>query len=219
MDIRGRFTGFLIVVTAALALSFFGHVFLFDHWRMQHERQLHRSKILEEVLRLQRLVMDVETNFRGYLLTEQPSFLEPINQAESRLEVGMAQLRDLTTSTPGLQAGVGVLSARLREFVESKQALVATVRMDKQEQVRLYVRGGSGRALFLTVEKAIGDFEMRIQRELPHEAMSYDSWMQRARWQLLSLESLGVLLCVYLTRVLGFSKKSLLEGRSFQLLP
>ena len=91
--------------------------------------------------------------------------------------------------------------------------------MDKQEQVRLYVRGGSGRALFLTVEKAIGDFEMRIQRELPHEAMSYDSWMQRARWQLLSLESLGVLLCVYLTWVLGFPKKSLLEGRSFQLLP
>ncbi|MDR4479795.1 MAG: CHASE3 domain-containing protein [Nitrospira sp.] len=219
MDIRGRFIGFLIVVTAALALSFFGHLFLFDHWRMQHERQLHRSKILEEVLRLQRLVMDVETNFRGYLLTEQPSFLEPINQAESRLEAGMVRLRALTTSIPGLQAGVGVLSARLREFVESKKALVATVRMDKQEQVHLYVRGGSGRALFLTIEKAIGDFETRIQRELPHEAISYESWMQRARWQLLILESLGIMLCVYLTRVLGFSKKSFIEGRSFQVLP
>ena len=219
MDICGRFIGLLIILTAALALSFFGHQLLFDHWRMQHERQLQRSTILEEVLRLQRLVMDVETNFRGYLLTEQPAFLEPINQAENRLQAGMARLQDLTTRTPGLQAGVGVLSARLKEFIESKQALIANVRMDKQEQVRLYVRGGSGRALFLTIEKAIGDFEMRIQRELPHEAVSYESWMQRARWQLLTLETLGVLVCVYFTRVLGFPRKPLFEGRSCQLRP
>jgi CHASE3 domain sensor protein len=91
---------------------------------MQHERRLQRSTILEEVLRLQRLVMDVETDFRGYFLTEQPSFLEPINQAETRLQIGLARLQDLTTSTPGLQAGVGVLSARLKEFIESKQALI-----------------------------------------------------------------------------------------------
>lgn len=218
MDIRGRFIGLLIVATAALALSFFAHVFLFDQWRMQHERQLHRSKILAEVLRLQRLVMDVETNFRGYLLTEQSSFLEPINLAESRLETGMAQLTDLTASAPGLQAGAGVLAARLKEFVESKKALVAVVGTDKQEQVRLYVRGGSGRALFLTIEKAIGDFEMRIQREIPVEAMTYESWMQRARWQLLFLEGLGVILCVYLTRAFGLPKKKFFE-QDARLLP
>lgn len=211
MGIRGRIIGLLLVVTTALALSFYGHVFLFDQWRMQHERQLHRSKILEEVLRLQRLVMDVETNFRGYLLTEQTSFLEPINLAESRLEIGMVRLTDLTADTPGLQAGVEVLSSRLKEFVASKKALVAAVGTDKQEQVRLYVRGGSGRALFLTIERAIGDFEMRIQRELPLEVMTYEAWMQRARWQLLILESLGIILCVYLTRALGGSKKRPLE--------
>jgi CHASE3 domain sensor protein len=218
MGIRGRSIGLFIVATAALALSFFAHVFLFDQWRMQHERQLHRSKILEEVLRLQRLVMDVETNFRGYLLTEQSSFLEPINQAESRLEAGMAQLTDLTANAPALQAGVGVLSARLKEFVESKKALVAVVGTDKQEQVRLYVRGGSGRALFLTIEKAIGDFEMRIQREIPLEAMTYESWMQGARWQLLFLEGLGVILCIYLTRAAGLPKKKIFE-QSARLLP
>jgi CHASE3 domain sensor protein len=216
MDIRGRFIGLLIVVTGALALSFYGHLFLFDQWRMQHERQLHRSRILEEVLRLQRLVMDVETNFRGYLLTEQTSFLEPINMAESRLETGMAQLTDLTASAPGLQAGVEVLAARLKEFVASKKSLAAVVGTDKQEQVRLYVRGGNGRALFMTIEKAIGDFEMRIQRELPLETMTYESWMQRARWQLLTLESLGIILCVYLAKAIGGSKKRPL-GRA--LLP
>ncbi len=214
MDICGRFIGLLLVATAALAFSFLGHVFLFDQWRMQHERQLLRSNIVGEVLRLQRLVMDVETNFRGYLLTEQQSFLEPINLAERRLETGMTTLAELTADVPGLQAGGGVLFARLKEFIESKKALIAIVGTDKQEQVRLYVRGGSGRALFLTIEKAIGDFEMRIEREIPSTAITYESWMQGARWQLLFLESLGIILCVYLTRTLGLPKHRFLERRA-----
>ena len=214
MDIRGRFIGLLLVATAALAFSFLGHVWLFEQWRIQQERQLHRSSILTEVLRLQRLVMDVETNFRGYLLTEQPSFLDPINQAESRLETGMATLTELTATVPGLQAGRGVLFARLKEFIESKKALIAVVRTDKQEQVRFYVRGGSGRALFLTIEKAIGDFEMRIEREIPSVPLTYEAWLQRTRWQLLFLESLGVVVCVYLTRTMGLPKKSYLERRA-----
>ncbi len=214
MDIRGRFIGLLFVATAALAFSFLGHVWLFEQWRIQQERQLHRSTILTEVLRLQRLVMDVETNFRGYLLTEQPSFLEPINQAESRLEAGMATLTELTADVPGLQAGRGVLLARLKEFIESKKALIAVVGTDKQDQVRFYVRGGSGRALFLTIEKVIGDFEMRIEREIPSTSLTYEAWLERARWQLLFLESLGVMVCIYLTRMVGLPKKSYLERRA-----
>ncbi|MBS0171362.1 MAG: CHASE3 domain-containing protein [Nitrospira sp.] len=214
MNIRGRFIGFLLVATAALAFSFLGHVWLFEQWRVQQERQLHRSTILTEILRLQRLVIDVETNFRGYLLTEQPSFLEPINQAESRLETGMATLTELTANVPGLQAGRGVLFARLKEFIESKKALIAVVGTDKQEQVRFYVRGGSGRALFLTIEKAVGDFEMRVQREIPLEAMTYEAWMEQARWQLLFVESLGAILCIALTRTVSLPRQPLLERRA-----
>lgn len=216
MGIRGRFIGILLVVTAALAVSFFGHAFLFEQWRVQHERQLHRSKILEELLRLQRLVMDVETSFRGYLLAEQQSFLEPIHSAEVRLATGIARLADLTADTPGLQAGVQVLSARFKEFIDSKKQLAALVGTDQQEQVRLYVRNGNGRALFLTIEKAIGDFEIRIERELPVESMTYESWMERVKWQLLLLEVLGVLVCVSLTRALSLPKNtSFKQGAHF----
>ncbi|HMZ55566.1 MAG: CHASE3 domain-containing protein [Nitrospira sp.] len=214
MGIRGRYIGFLLVATVALAFSFLGHLWLFEQWRIQQERQLRRSTILMEVLRLQRLVMDVETNFRGYLLTEQPSFLEPINQAESRLDIGMATLTALTADLPGLEAGRGVLFARLKEFIESKQALIAVVGTEKQEQVRLYVRGGSGRALFLTIEKAVGDFEMRVQRGIPLEDMTYEAWMEQARWQLLLVDSLGAILCIVLTRTMGLPKQLVIDRRT-----
>jgi CHASE3 domain sensor protein len=211
MDLRGRLMG-LLIATVVLAISFYGHVFLFDQWRVRQEQQLHRSKILEEVRRLQHLMIDVETNFRGYLLTEQPSFLEPIDTAGHRLESGLTQLEDLTAGTPGLQASVKVLSARLREFIESKKSLIAAVGTDQQEQVRLYVRGGNGRALFLTIERAIGDLEVRIQRELPLEAETYESWMRRARWQLLTLEGLGIMVCMYVAKTLGCPKNRSEEG-------
>ena len=218
MNIRGRFIGFLIVAIAALAAVFFGHLFLFEQWRVQQERQLHRSKILGNVAQLQRLVLEVETNFRGYLLTEQQSFLEPIRLAENRLKTGLAHLTDLTANTPGLQAGVSVLSARLDEFVESKQRLLAVIGAEQQDLVRSYVRGGSGRALFLTIEKAIGDFEVRIERELPSEPMTYDSWLERARWQLLLVESLGVMVCVFLTRAALLPNKTVLAPNPRPLL-
>jgi len=170
------------------------------------------------VAHLQRLVLEVETNFRGYLLTEQQSFLEPIRLAENRLKTGLAQLTDLTAGTPGLQAGVGVLSARLDEFVESKQRLLAVIGAEQQDLVRSYVRGGSGRALFLTIEKAIGDFEVRIERELPSEPITYDSWLQRARWQLLFVESLGVMVCVFLTRAVLLPNRTVLAPNPRPLL-
>ena len=146
MGIRGRYIGFLLVATVALAFSFLGHLWLFEQWRIQQG-----SNFVVRPFSWRSCVSTVghgcETNFRGYLLTEQPSFLEPINQAESRLDIGMATLTALTADLPGLEAGRGVLFARLKEFIESKQALIAVVGTEKQEQVRLYVRGGSGRAL------------------------------------------------------------------------
>ena len=48
--------------------------------------------------------------------------------------------------------------------------------------------------------------------------MTYESWMHGARWQLLILESLGCLLCVYLTRVVSNVKKTLPEQDARLLL-
>lgn len=218
MNIRGRFIGFFIAAIVALAAVFFGHLFLFEQWRAQQERQVHRAKILNQVAHVQRLVLEVETNFRGYLLTEQQSFLEPIRLAENQLSTALAQLAELTTTTPGLQAGVRVLSARLEEFVESKQRLLAVIGAEQQSLVHSYVRGGSGRALFLTIEKAIGDFEVRIDRALPSEPMTYDSWLERVRWQLLLMESMGVMVCVFLTKAALLPNKTALQPNPRLLL-
>jgi CHASE3 domain sensor protein len=195
--------GLLLTCLLLAVSSFLGHLYLFEEWRVQHERQLLRAHILEEVLRLQHLSAEVETSFRGYLISEQRSFLEPLDNAEARLDRAVAELTRLTGRTAGLQAGVQVLSARLKEFIDSKKQLSTVAESGQRDQVHVYVRVGDGRALFLTIERAFRDFENRIERELPAESMDYDEWMQKARWRLLLLDSALVLGSIYAVRAVG----------------
>jgi len=149
---------------------------------------------------LQQLSLEVETSFRGYLLSDQRAFLEPLESAERRLNRAVGELSRLTSQATGLQAGVEVLSARLKEFIESKKQLATVAETGQRDQVHVYVRVGDGRALFLTIERAFRDFENRIDREVPAESLDYDEWMQRARWRLVLLDSAVVAACAYATR-------------------
>ncbi len=200
---RGRVLGFLLIVVTVLGLSFFGHLFLFEQWRVQHERQLQRASIREEILRLKHLSVEVETSFRGYLLAEQRSFLEPLQLAEERLNASVAELNRQAQDAPSLKPGVQVLSARLKEFIDSKKQLATVADTGHRDQVHVYVRVGDGRALFLTIEKAFRDLEGRVDREFPAERLDYETWIRQARWQLLLLEGAAVLVSLYASRFLA----------------
>jgi CHASE3 domain sensor protein len=194
------FLWFLPAILIVLTLSVLGHVTLFEQWKAHYDKQLRRAKIIEEVLRLERLVVDVETSFRGYLLAGQRSFLEPLQAADGRLTSISDRLITLTALDPGLRAGVDVLRSRLKEFISSKNSLTAIADSGQKDQVNLYVRVGDGRALFLTIEKAFKDFENRIDREIPGDDPGTESWAARAGWQLLFLDAAGIFAGVALSR-------------------
>ncbi|MGG6240392.1 PAS domain S-box protein [Nodosilinea sp. AN01ver1] len=70
----------------------------------------HLSAVLESVERTDRvlsqantalkLVVDMETGFRGYLLTGEPEFLEPYERASTLLEPSLEELKTLLTNNP-----------------------------------------------------------------------------------------------------------------------
>ena len=208
LTMRRRWPWFVAGILIVLTLSVLSHLALYEQWRAHQEKQLRRARVVEEVLRLQRLVVDVETSFRGYLLAEQRSFLEPMQAAESKLAAITDRLIALTKEDPGLRAGVDVLKARLKEFIGSKKQLTQIADTGQREQVYLYVRVGDGRALFLTIEKAFSDFENRIEREIPLERGGAEEWMMRAGWELLFLDAATVLACIAVTRAFHQPRRS-----------
>jgi PAS domain S-box-containing protein len=90
-------------------------------------QQTHQVK--EELSAVQGLVVDAETGQRGYLITDDPIYLEPYQQASSQLESHLSRLEELIKDNSGQRLRMQELR-RLEE--EEMHVLQQTVELDKE---------------------------------------------------------------------------------------
>ena len=185
-------------------------------WNTIHHAQQQRNQIKEEILRLQRLTADIENGFRGYVLTNQSAFLHPVVSGEARVQDSVEHLMRLTQDLPNLQARVKVLSNRLRELIDSKRKMTLQVDSGKQEEVLAYIRGGEGLALSKTIEKAVEDFETRIDTEFSPFDVDETSLKERTLQRLLLADAATLLLGILVTRIVF---RSAMNGVGLQFPP
>jgi CHASE3 domain sensor protein len=163
--------------------------FILQQWHQTLEAQQQRSALREEVLRLRRLVADIDSGFRGYALMRQSMFLAPMVAAEAELPQAMQRLSDLTVDMPSLQGGVQVLSRRLDELVDSKRRLTGQIDNGKQEEALAYIRTGNGVALAKTVANVFDDLDMKIEHEFKDADLSQDQKQTKTMWQLVMAQA------------------------------
>ncbi|MEP0911698.1 CHASE3 domain-containing protein [Leptolyngbya sp. GB1-A1] len=60
----------------------------------------HTDRVISHANRVQKLLLDMETGNRGYLLTREPIFLEPYEQARSQIGTATNQLKRLVSDNP-----------------------------------------------------------------------------------------------------------------------
>jgi CHASE3 domain sensor protein len=164
-QVRKLYLIYALVAVIPLALFILVQVPLVWQWHAVTQSQQVKNRIREEVLRLQWLTADIENGFRGYVLTNQATFLHPVVTGEARMQDSMDHLLKLTEDLPNLQARVKVLATRLHELIESKRKLTLQIDGGKQEEVLAYIRAGEGLVLSKTIEKAVDDFEARLTEE------------------------------------------------------
>ena len=156
---------YVLVAVVPVALFVLVQIPLVWQWHaVTHSQQL-MNGIREEVLRLQWLTADIENGFRGYVLTNQATFLHPVVAGEAKVQDSVDQLFRLTKDLPNLQARVKVLAMRLHEMIESKRQLTLQIDNGKQDDVLGYIRAGEGLVLSKTIEKAVEDFNARLAEE------------------------------------------------------
>jgi len=163
--------------------------FILQQWHQTLEAQQQRSALREEVLRLRRLVADIDSGFRGYALMRQSMFLAPMVAAEAELPQAMQRLSDLTVDMPSLQGGVQVLRRRLDELVDSKRRLTGQIDNGKQEEALAYIRTGNGVALAKTIANVFNDLDMKIEYEFKDADLSQDQKQTRTMWQLVMAQA------------------------------
>lgn len=193
--------GVFVPLVAAVAV----HVSLINHL-LGVQRQHHQIvTVRQQILILRRLAVDIEDAFRGYLLTRQDWFLKPLEEAEAKLNPTVGRAMELVAPTPELAEDVRHVSERLKELLESKQALIRQVQAGHQQEVLEYVRSGQGLALSDELRGEFRLIEDRLEDKLKSFEVDETALARKAFWGLLLAVVGGLTLALVGARLLAKS--------------
>jgi signal transduction histidine kinase/DNA-binding response OmpR family regulator len=106
----------------------------------------HSNKVLASANELQRLVIDLETGVRAYVITRQPRFLEPWTNAQSAFPTRAGELRQLVGDNPQQEALATAIARNVRSYIDDfSRPLVATVRTGRNGAAAAVVSTGEGK--------------------------------------------------------------------------
>jgi CHASE3 domain sensor protein len=202
-------TGVLLFVLVAAE-----ETVLLRQWHENLETQQRRGAIREEILRIHRLVADIDNGFRGYVLIRQSIFLAPMVAAEAALPQAIQRLSQLTEKTPSLQGGVQVLRRRLEELVATKRRLALQLDNGHQDEVLAYLRTGDGVVLSKTIVNLLDDLEAKLAREAGSADSAPVDIKAKTMWQLIAAQAGAVALGILIMEIL-INMLSLRSPRDF----
>jgi PAS domain S-box-containing protein len=106
-----------------------------------------------------RLVVDLETGFRGFVLTQQERYLFPYRTAQDHvLNLGRtleAQVYDY----PDQRQLLASVQQLVQQFVTEKERLIDAVKLGQTAEARRYIEEGKGRLLMLKIRQDMAQFE------------------------------------------------------------
>ena len=163
-----------VLLSAVIGTAFFLLAVAIDALRNSEARANHALEVLVAANRLERLVIDVETSQRGFIITGEPVFLLPWNQARTLFTQEAANLQRLAT------AGDSGQGSRAHQINEAGKAyirdysipLVATAQRDLQ----------SARTTAVTEEgkQRIDALRTKFEQFMAHEDRIFEEGQDRA---------------------------------------
>ncbi|MDT7042349.1 ATP-binding protein [Candidatus Nitronereus thalassa] len=108
-----------------------------------------------------RLIVDLETGFRGFVLTLQPKFLKPYNAAKQRvLQVGQTLAQMVKPDLDQHQEILKVQSLVLA-LMEDKDRLIERAKNGHPKEAVQYIETGTGRQVMLAIREEMANFDRR----------------------------------------------------------
>ena len=125
---------------------------------------LDRSERVRDGLdRLLADLQDIETGARGYVITGDPSYLEPFEASLGKVNGQFESLRKLTADNPRQQAGCDTLGLLISRRIIAAQGVVDLRRDTNFEEARKEVSKGTGKAVMNQIRSVIGRMDAEEQ--------------------------------------------------------
>ena len=139
-------------------------------------------------------VVDAETGERGFLITEQASYLEPYNASVAELGGEMTHLGALVAADPAQSAAVAALRAAVDVKLEQLRDTIEAQQTEGPDAAVALVLTGRSKAAMDVIRRQVRGMQERERQLLRIRAAEADESYQQGLWTGLATGLLGVLM-------------------------
>lgn len=131
------------------------------------EEQLNSLYLVQKsAAQYMRLIVDLETNFRGYVLTLQSPYLRPFRTAqEDILSVGEELTRMVSDDIPHRSHFLEVQSL-VKQLINDKVELIDAAEKGHRERALQYIEEGRGRTIMVRIRESMVTFDQLEQQRV-----------------------------------------------------
>ena len=163
LRIQHKVWAVLLLLCVPLIAGLSTHLYLVQQLLSLQEQRQDLILAHEQVNLLRRLAVDIEDGFRGYLLTQQPAFLAPLTEAESKIDQALADAKRTLAAATGSADMLTPIERQLKDFLRSKHELIAEVQRGDAENALAYVRSGEGLRMSDRFRQELRSIEDRLE--------------------------------------------------------
>ncbi len=162
----------LIAGFALLAAVVVGTAWL-AHLQQQDQAAAQRSLMIEaQISEIFSLVQDAETGQRGYLLTDDPAYLAPYEQASARLAPALGELQAALADHAELSTSLRQLDQLIRDRLAVLAEVLRLQRRGDRAGAEALVKSGVGRQLMIQIRTLVPELKRYEQRLLTERLAS-----------------------------------------------
>ena len=176
-----------------------------EHW-VEHTWQ-----VINQVERIMSSAVDAETGNRGFLLTDDPSYLAPYTGAVHDLPAELDRFTSLTSDNPSQQTRVTELRAVLEQRLELLERGIELRRSGNANGVEALVVSGTGKTNMDHVRSIADQMEGEERRLLAVRTSHAQSSALRARFAVGLASALDLILIVLMFRYFAQERRQRME--------
>ena len=157
-----------ILVLLALILVTYHSVTIFSD---DEDQLTNIYRVQRKAAEYMRLAVDIETGFRGYVLTRQEDYLRPLLMAEDRIIAIGDSLIDMVSDREAQRRIMVQVQDLVKRLMQEKDTIIRQVRAGKTAEAQHYMEEGRGRAGMIAIRQQMHEFE-RLEQDLLNETLS-----------------------------------------------
>lgn len=133
----------------------------------QDEEQLNSLYLTQQIAaHYLRMIVDMETGFRGYVLTGQDRYLRPYRAAKEEIVARGDELERMVAEERNQKQKIHNVRSLVHQLVDEKEALIQNVKAGSRRRSVEYIEKGRGLEVMVRIRELMAEFDQLEQQRI-----------------------------------------------------